>query len=72
MENLGEIVEFAEESETRSEEGILRSLRTCVQKHVRVQIPKIQKTNETNGGIRMEFGTKTNEFGEQRRWAAAV
>ena len=23
-----------EESETRSEEGILRSLRTCVQKHV--------------------------------------
>ena len=33
MENLGEIVEFAE-SKTRSEEGILRSLRTCVQKHV--------------------------------------
>jgi hypothetical protein len=33
LENLGEIVEF-EESKTRSEEGILRSLRTCVQKHV--------------------------------------
>ena len=33
MENKGEIVEFAE-SKTRSEEGILRSLRTCVQKHV--------------------------------------
>jgi hypothetical protein len=32
LENLDEIVEF-EESETRSEEGILRSLRTCVQKH---------------------------------------
>ena len=30
---LGEIVEYAE-SKTRSEEGILRSLRTCVQKHV--------------------------------------
>jgi hypothetical protein len=33
LENLGEIVEF-EESKTRSEEGILRSLRSCVQKHV--------------------------------------
>jgi hypothetical protein len=33
LENLGEIVEF-EESKTRSEEGIFRSLRTCVQKHV--------------------------------------
>jgi hypothetical protein len=33
LENKGEIVEF-EESKARSEEGILRSLRTCVQKHV--------------------------------------
>jgi hypothetical protein len=35
LENKGEIVEFAE-SKTRSEEGILRSLRTSVQKLTRV------------------------------------
>ena len=45
MENLGEIVEF-EESKTRSEEGILRSLRTCVQKHVAILVVRFLTPRE--------------------------
>ena len=65
LENLGEIVEFVE-SKTRSGEGILRSLRTCVQKHVAISFFfRVRVRVRTATGLGQHCGDGTRPQGRR-------